>query len=87
MYASWKTWFATRYSQDEISAEIIEAELKTGERPVVPVAAAYSDDLSIGQAVGISYSAILPHSPANCRLPASTSTFCPRLNIRWCWPR
>src|SRR6476646_3660862 len=27
---------AALYSQDEISAEIIEAELKTGERPVVP---------------------------------------------------
>ncbi|TIW91653.1 MAG: nitrogen regulation protein NR(I), partial [Mesorhizobium sp.] len=43
---------AALYSQDEISAEIIEAELKTGERPVVPgVGNLIPDDLSIGQAV------------------------------------
>src|SRR5438876_3510956 len=43
---------AALYSQDEISAEIIEAELKTGERPVVPDGGALiPDDLSIGQAV------------------------------------
>jgi len=40
------------YAQDEISAEIIEAELKTGERPVVPGnSPLIPDDLSIGQAV------------------------------------
>ncbi|RUV14938.1 nitrogen regulation protein NR(I), partial [Mesorhizobium sp. M1A.F.Ca.IN.022.04.1.1] len=43
---------AALYSQDEISAEIIEAELKTGERSVVPDGGALiPDDLSIGQAV------------------------------------
>jgi two-component system nitrogen regulation response regulator GlnG len=43
---------AALYSQDEISAEIIEAELKTGERPVVPDGGVLiPDDLSIGQAV------------------------------------
>ncbi|RUW24266.1 nitrogen regulation protein NR(I), partial [Mesorhizobium sp. M1E.F.Ca.ET.041.01.1.1] len=43
---------AALYSQDEISAEIIETELKTGERPVVPgVGPLIPDDLSIGQAV------------------------------------
>ncbi|TIM65725.1 MAG: hypothetical protein E5Y58_24200 [Mesorhizobium sp.] len=43
---------AALYSQDEISAEVIEAELKTGERPVVPGGGnLIPDDLSIGQAV------------------------------------
>ena len=43
---------AALYSQDEISSEIIESELKTGERPVVPDGGALiPDDLSIGQAV------------------------------------
>ncbi len=43
---------AALYAQDEISAEIIEAELKTGERPVVPDGGALiPDDLTIGQAV------------------------------------
>ncbi|TIX12222.1 MAG: AAA family ATPase, partial [Mesorhizobium sp.] len=43
---------AALYSQDEISSEIIEAELKTGERPVVPGGGnLIPDDLSIGQAV------------------------------------
>jgi two-component system nitrogen regulation response regulator GlnG len=43
---------AALYPQEEISAEIIESELKTGERPVVPDAGALiPDDLSIGQAV------------------------------------
>ena len=43
---------AALYPQDEISAEIIEAELKTGERPVVPGGGnLIPDDLSIGQAV------------------------------------
>ena len=43
---------AALYPQDEISAEIIEAELKTAEAPVVPSAnALIPDDLSISQAV------------------------------------
>jgi two-component system nitrogen regulation response regulator GlnG len=43
---------AALYPQDEISAEIIESELKTGERPVVPDGdALIPDNLSIGQAV------------------------------------
>ncbi|MEJ6785548.1 nitrogen regulation protein NR(I) [Aminobacter sp. Piv2-1] len=43
---------AALYPQDEISAEIIEAELKTGEQqPVVPGGNLIPDDLSVGQAV------------------------------------
>ena len=41
---------AALYPQDEISAEIIEAELKTGEQPVVPGGAMVPDNLTIGQA-------------------------------------
>jgi two-component system nitrogen regulation response regulator GlnG len=42
---------AALYAQDEISAEIIESELKTGEQPSVPGGNLIPDDLSIGQAV------------------------------------
>ncbi len=43
---------AALYPQDEISAEIIESELKSGEQPVVPDAGALMpNDLSVGQAV------------------------------------
>jgi len=42
---------AALYAQDEISAEIIESELKTGEQPSVPGGSLIPDDLSIGQAV------------------------------------
>ncbi|MDQ6437732.1 nitrogen regulation protein NR(I) [Mesorhizobium sp. LHD-90] len=42
---------AALYAQDEISAEIIEAELKTGEQPTMPGGRLLPDDLSIGQAV------------------------------------
>jgi len=42
---------AALYAQDEISAEIIESELKTGDQPTVPGGALIPDDLSIGQAV------------------------------------
>jgi two-component system nitrogen regulation response regulator GlnG len=42
---------AALYAQDEISAEIIESELKTGEQPSVPGGTLIPDDLSIGQAV------------------------------------
>ncbi|WP_406871820.1 nitrogen regulation protein NR(I) [Aminobacter sp. P9b] len=42
---------AALYPQDEISAEIIESELKTGEQPVVPGGNLIPDDLSVGQAV------------------------------------
>ncbi|MEO5322796.1 nitrogen regulation protein NR(I) [Mesorhizobium sp. CC13] len=43
---------AALYPQDEISAEIIEAELKTGEQqPVMPGGNLIPDDLSVGQAV------------------------------------
>ncbi len=42
---------AALYAQDEISAEIIEAELKTGEQPAMPGGRLLPDDLSIGQAV------------------------------------
>ena len=41
---------AALYPQDEISAEVIEAELKTGEQPVVPGGAMVPDNLTIGQA-------------------------------------
>ncbi|MEQ1955536.1 nitrogen regulation protein NR(I) [Mesorhizobium sp. CN2-181] len=42
---------AALYAQDEISAEIIESELKTGEQPSMPGGRLLPDDLSIGQAV------------------------------------
>jgi two-component system, NtrC family, nitrogen regulation response regulator GlnG len=42
---------AALYAQDEISAEIIEMELKTGAQPAVPGGSLIPDDLSIGQAV------------------------------------
>jgi two-component system nitrogen regulation response regulator GlnG len=42
---------AALYAQDEISAEIIEAELRTGEEPPTPESPLLPDDLSIGQAV------------------------------------
>src|SRR5688572_2954187 len=42
---------AALYPQDEISAEIIEAELKTGDQQAVPGGNLIPDDLSIGQAV------------------------------------
>jgi two-component system nitrogen regulation response regulator GlnG len=42
---------AALYAQDEISAEIIEIELKTGAQPAVPGGSLIPDDLSIGQAV------------------------------------
>jgi two-component system nitrogen regulation response regulator GlnG len=43
---------AALYPQEEISAEIIESELKTGDRPVAPDGGMLiPDDLSIGQAV------------------------------------
>ena len=38
------------YPQDEISAETIEAELKTGDRPASPKASLLPDDITIGQA-------------------------------------
>ena len=41
---------AALYPQDEISAEIIEAELKTGEQPTVSGAAMVPENLTIGQA-------------------------------------
>ncbi len=42
---------AALYAQDEISAEIIEIELKTGAQPAAPGGSLIPDDLSIGQAV------------------------------------
>ncbi|HEV2898976.1 nitrogen regulation protein NR(I) [Mesorhizobium sp. AaZ16] len=42
---------AALYAQDEITAEIIETELKTGAQPAVPGGSLIPDDLSIGQAV------------------------------------
>ncbi len=42
---------AALYAQDEISPEIIESELKTGEQPTMPGGRLLPDDLSIGQAV------------------------------------
>ena len=42
---------AALYAQDEISAEIIESELKTGDQPSMPGGRLLPDDLSIGQAV------------------------------------
>jgi len=42
---------AALYAQEEISAEIIEAELKTVEQPAMPGGQLLPDDLSIGQAV------------------------------------
>ena len=42
---------AALYAQDEISAEVIESELKTGEQPSMPGGRLLPDDLSIGQAV------------------------------------
>jgi two-component system nitrogen regulation response regulator GlnG len=42
---------AALYAQDEISAEIIETELKTGVQPAAPAGSLIPDDLSIGQAV------------------------------------
>jgi two-component system nitrogen regulation response regulator GlnG len=79
---------AALYSQDEISAEIIEAELKTGERSVVPDnGSLIPDDLSIGQAVEhflqryfASFAGDLPPAGLYQRC-------CPRLSIRSCLPR
>jgi two-component system nitrogen regulation response regulator GlnG len=42
---------AALYAQDEITAEIIETELKTGAQPAAPGGSLIPDDLSIGQAV------------------------------------
>ena len=42
---------AALYAQDEISAEIIEGELKNVEQPAMPGGRLLPDDLSIGQAV------------------------------------
>jgi two-component system nitrogen regulation response regulator GlnG len=41
---------AALYPQDEISAEIIEAELKTGEQPAAPGGTMVPENLTIGQA-------------------------------------
>jgi two-component system nitrogen regulation response regulator GlnG len=41
---------AALYPQDEISAEIIEAELKTGDQQAMPSGALMPDNLTIGQA-------------------------------------
>jgi two-component system nitrogen regulation response regulator GlnG len=42
---------AALYPQDEISAEIIESELKTGDQKSIPGGSLIPEDLSIGQAV------------------------------------
>ncbi|PSJ64362.1 nitrogen regulation protein NR(I) [Kumtagia ephedrae] len=42
---------AALYAQDEISAEVIEQELKTADQPSMPGGRLLPDDLSIGQAV------------------------------------
>ncbi len=41
---------AALYPQDEISAEVIESELKTGDQPEAPGGAMVADNLTIGQA-------------------------------------
>ena len=74
---------AALYPQDEISAEIIDAELKTGERPRRCRRTLLPDDLSIGQAVEHYPAALFrARSAATCRRPASTSASWPRSNIR-----
>ena len=80
---------AALYPQDEISAEIIEAELqdrrarrRSGRRQ-----AACPTTCRSARRSSISCSAISRRLPAICRRPGSTSASWPRSNIRWSWPR
>ena len=65
---------AALYPQDEISAEIIEAELKTGEQPAVSGAAMVPENLTIGQAaehyLQRYFSSFARRTPAARPLPA-----------------